>query len=186
MGASRGNGKWPRRKHERLGRESRRRHRDRLDGLVGRLRWRSPNKAQIASSTIPVAGGAADAESAAEQVRAFGGDALVIKGDQANSADIARMIEAVRERFGRLDVLDQQRFHLYAPSISGGHRTRVRHGARHQPERAVFAFAGSGTPDDSSTAVVTLSISATTAGSTRGHRVRSTASARLVSLCSPK
>lgn len=51
------------------------------------------------------AGSAADAESAAEEVRAFGSEALVIKGDQANSADIARLIEAVSERFGRLDVL---------------------------------------------------------------------------------
>lgn len=51
------------------------------------------------------ANSAADAESAAEEVRAFGGEALVIKGNQANSADIATIIDAVRDRFGRLDVL---------------------------------------------------------------------------------
>lgn len=48
---------------------------------------------------------AADAESAAAEVRHLGREALVVQGNQADSGDIHRVIEAVRDHFGRLDVL---------------------------------------------------------------------------------
>lgn len=46
-----------------------------------------------------------DAQSAAEAVRAHGGEALVISGNQGNSADVAAMFAQVREHYGRLDVM---------------------------------------------------------------------------------
>lgn len=48
---------------------------------------------------------AADAESAAAEVRGMEREALVVQGDQANSDAINRVIATVSERFGRLDVL---------------------------------------------------------------------------------
>lgn len=46
-----------------------------------------------------------DAQSAAEEVRQFGGDALVISGNQAKSDGVASMFEAVQQHYGRLDVM---------------------------------------------------------------------------------
>ncbi|MEL7235499.1 MAG: SDR family oxidoreductase [Chloroflexota bacterium] len=46
-----------------------------------------------------------DAQSAAEEVRNIGGDALVISGNQANSAEVANMFEQIAVHYGRLDVM---------------------------------------------------------------------------------
>lgn len=45
------------------------------------------------------------AESAAEAVRAMGGQALVIQGNQGNSDDVLAMFKRVRDVYGRLDVM---------------------------------------------------------------------------------
>jgi NAD(P)-dependent dehydrogenase (short-subunit alcohol dehydrogenase family) len=47
----------------------------------------------------------ADAATTAEEARGLGAAALVVKGNQADPGDVAAIFEAVRERFGRLDVL---------------------------------------------------------------------------------
>lgn len=46
-----------------------------------------------------------DAQSAAEEVRNMGGDALVIDGNQAESGDVKKMFDAVTQHYGRLDVM---------------------------------------------------------------------------------
>lgn len=46
-----------------------------------------------------------DAQTAAEEVRQMGPDALVIGGDQSQSTDVAAMFEQVRTHYGRLDVM---------------------------------------------------------------------------------
>jgi 3-oxoacyl-[acyl-carrier protein] reductase len=47
----------------------------------------------------------ADAASAAAEAHALGVEALVVKANQADPDDVARMFEAIAERYGRLDVL---------------------------------------------------------------------------------
>src|SRR5436190_5051198 len=47
----------------------------------------------------------ADAASAAAEAHTLGVEALVVKANQADPDDVARMFEAIRERYGRLDVL---------------------------------------------------------------------------------
>ncbi|NJO07533.1 MAG: SDR family NAD(P)-dependent oxidoreductase, partial [Chloroflexaceae bacterium] len=51
------------------------------------------------------ASSADDASTAAEAVRAYGGDVLVVQGNQASSADVNAMFAAVQHHFGRLDVM---------------------------------------------------------------------------------
>ena len=46
-----------------------------------------------------------DAQSAAEEARALGVQAMVVRANQADQGDVRAMFEAVREHFGRLDVL---------------------------------------------------------------------------------
>jgi NAD(P)-dependent dehydrogenase (short-subunit alcohol dehydrogenase family) len=46
-----------------------------------------------------------EAASAAEAARALGVEALVVKADQSDPDEVARMFDAVRSRYGRLDVL---------------------------------------------------------------------------------
>jgi len=48
---------------------------------------------------------AEEAQSAAEEVRKLGGDAIVIGGNQADSADVKRMFDAVAMHYGKLDVM---------------------------------------------------------------------------------
>lgn len=50
-------------------------------------------------------GSAGDAQTAAEEARALGVDALFIGGDQSKAVDAAAMFEAVRAHYGRLDVM---------------------------------------------------------------------------------
>ncbi len=45
-----------------------------------------------------------DAESAAAEVREYGGDALVVGGNQSNAAEVAALFGAIHAHFGRLDV----------------------------------------------------------------------------------
>lgn len=46
-----------------------------------------------------------DAQSAADEARSSGGDALVVTGDQSNPADVERMFAAIKGHYGRLDLL---------------------------------------------------------------------------------
>ena len=46
-----------------------------------------------------------DAQSAAEEARALGVQAMVVRANQADQGEVRAMFEAVREHFGRLDVL---------------------------------------------------------------------------------
>ncbi len=46
-----------------------------------------------------------DAESAAEAVRKLGREAFIISGNQGDSKDVAKMFAAVKDRYGRLDVM---------------------------------------------------------------------------------
>jgi 3-oxoacyl-[acyl-carrier protein] reductase len=48
---------------------------------------------------------AQDAESAAHEARALGVEAMVVRANQADLGEVWAMFEAIRERFGRLDVL---------------------------------------------------------------------------------
>jgi NAD(P)-dependent dehydrogenase (short-subunit alcohol dehydrogenase family) len=50
-------------------------------------------------------GSAVDAQSAADEVRKLGGDAIVISGNQANSAEVAQMFEQICAHYGKLDVM---------------------------------------------------------------------------------
>jgi glucose 1-dehydrogenase len=45
-----------------------------------------------------------DAESVAQEVREAGREALVVRGDVADRADVDKMVDAAVERFGRLDI----------------------------------------------------------------------------------
>jgi NAD(P)-dependent dehydrogenase (short-subunit alcohol dehydrogenase family) len=47
----------------------------------------------------------ADAESAAAEARALGVEALIVKANQADPDDVTRMFDAIREHYGRLDVM---------------------------------------------------------------------------------
>jgi NAD(P)-dependent dehydrogenase (short-subunit alcohol dehydrogenase family) len=47
----------------------------------------------------------ADAASAAEEAHALDVDALIVKADQSNPDDVARMFDKIRAHYGRLDVL---------------------------------------------------------------------------------
>lgn len=47
----------------------------------------------------------AGAEEAVEKIRQAGGDALAIRADVTSSAEVHALVEAVRERWGRVDVL---------------------------------------------------------------------------------
>jgi pteridine reductase len=47
----------------------------------------------------------AEAESAAAEAQALGAETLIVRANQADRAQVARMFETIRERFGRLDVL---------------------------------------------------------------------------------
>jgi len=51
------------------------------------------------------ASSADDAQSAVEEVRKQGGDAIVISGNQADSADVKQMFESVAAHYGKLDVM---------------------------------------------------------------------------------
>ncbi len=46
-----------------------------------------------------------EAEETANEVRALGVEAIVVKADQSQPADVRRLFETVRSRFGRLDLL---------------------------------------------------------------------------------
>ena len=46
-----------------------------------------------------------DAESAAQEAQALGVQAMVVRANQADPAEVQAMFEAIMERFGRLDVL---------------------------------------------------------------------------------
>lgn len=46
-----------------------------------------------------------DAESAAEEARRLGVEAMIVQADQSKPEEVERMFAAIRERFGRLDVL---------------------------------------------------------------------------------
>ncbi|GAB4514891.1 MAG: 3-oxoacyl-[acyl-carrier-protein] reductase [Anaerolineae bacterium] len=50
-------------------------------------------------------GSADDAQSAAEEVRKMGGEAIVVSGNQASSDDVNRMFAAIAAHYGRLDVM---------------------------------------------------------------------------------
>ncbi len=47
----------------------------------------------------------ADAESAAAEADALGVEALIVKANQADPDDVTRMFDAIREHYGRLDVM---------------------------------------------------------------------------------
>src|SRR3712207_3506892 len=47
----------------------------------------------------------ADAASSAHEARALGVEALIVKGVQSNPGGVARMFDAIRTRYERLDVL---------------------------------------------------------------------------------
>jgi 3-oxoacyl-[acyl-carrier protein] reductase len=47
----------------------------------------------------------AGGEETAETIRRAGGEALALHGDVTKAADIAKMVQAVRERWGRVDIL---------------------------------------------------------------------------------
>lgn len=51
------------------------------------------------------ASSADDAQSAAEEVRNYGREAIVIRGNQGNSQDVSEMFEQVQKHYGRLDVM---------------------------------------------------------------------------------
>ena len=44
-------------------------------------------------------------EAAAAAIRSAGGDALFVRADVAESADVQRMVQAAIDRYGRIDVL---------------------------------------------------------------------------------
>jgi NAD(P)-dependent dehydrogenase (short-subunit alcohol dehydrogenase family) len=46
-----------------------------------------------------------EAESAAEEALSLGVDAFIVKANQADPADVARMFEEIQARYGRLDVM---------------------------------------------------------------------------------
>ncbi len=46
-----------------------------------------------------------EAEATAGEVRALGVEALIVKADQRQLAEVERLFQSIRERFGRLDVL---------------------------------------------------------------------------------
>src|SRR5260370_42050462 len=46
-----------------------------------------------------------EAESTTREIAALGVETLIVKADQSEPADVERMFSAIRERFGRLDVL---------------------------------------------------------------------------------
>ncbi|AVR95945.1 SDR family oxidoreductase [Pseudoduganella armeniaca] len=54
---------------------------------------------------VNYAGRAADAEEIVSQIVAGGGSAIAVQADVADSAAVARLFDAVLERFGRVDVL---------------------------------------------------------------------------------
>lgn len=56
------------------------------------------NKAKVAIADINEVG----AEAVADEVRAMGGEALVIKADVSKSADVKAMVASVVEHYGRL------------------------------------------------------------------------------------
>ncbi len=56
-----------------------------------------------------------DAASAAEEARSYGVEALVVSANQADPEAVAGLFDAIRERFGRLDV--------FINSAAGFHRT---------------------------------------------------------------
>jgi len=58
------------------------------------------NKAKVAIADIDEAG----AEAVANEVRAMGGEALVIKADVSKSADVKAMVASIVEHYGRLDI----------------------------------------------------------------------------------
>lgn len=60
--------------------------------------------AQGANVVIHHSNSDADAASAAEEARALGVEALIVKGDQAQPDDVTRMFGEIQARFGRLDV----------------------------------------------------------------------------------
>jgi len=58
------------------------------------------NKAKVAIADINEAG----AEAVADEVRAMGGEALVIKADVSKSAEVKAMVASIVEHYGRLDI----------------------------------------------------------------------------------
>ena len=46
-----------------------------------------------------------DAQSAADEAKAQGVDAIIVTGDQSNPDDVARMFAAIKAHYGRLDVM---------------------------------------------------------------------------------
>ena len=50
-------------------------------------------------------GSAEQARSAVEEITGRGLDAIVVRGDQSNPEEVARMVEEVRDHYGRLDAL---------------------------------------------------------------------------------
>ncbi|MDE1915357.1 MAG: SDR family oxidoreductase [Sphingomonadales bacterium] len=54
---------------------------------------------------INYAGNAKDAEAVAEKVKAAGSEALVVRADIANPADVIAMFDATQAAFGRIDVV---------------------------------------------------------------------------------
>lgn len=46
-----------------------------------------------------------DAQSSAAEVRALGGDALVVSGNQANSTDLDAIFGQIKDHYGKLDVM---------------------------------------------------------------------------------
>lgn len=47
----------------------------------------------------------AEAQEVAEQVKAFGRDVLLVRGDVTNSEDVRRMAREIEDHYGRLDIL---------------------------------------------------------------------------------
>ncbi len=60
---------------------------------------------QGANVVIHHSNSAQDAESAATEARALGVEAMVVRANQADLGEVRAMFEAIKERFGRLDVL---------------------------------------------------------------------------------
>ena len=56
-------------------------------------------------TTVLTARTASDIESAAEEIRAEGGEALAVAGDITDEAFVERLFETIREHFGRVDVV---------------------------------------------------------------------------------
>lgn len=66
-----------------------------------------------ASVAIHYGGSAAQAAHTAGEIRALGRDVMTVQADLASPGEIARMFEAIRERFGRLDVLVNNASNFY-------------------------------------------------------------------------